>query len=324
MKSRNKNKIENNKDIIFTDQSSEYTSVTGKNQQFSQPISISSRIIPLTTPTSLNQTQVPLKATAHKLSHAQVAKQVTSTASSYCNESVDNDEKIRAHDSHSANSRSSNATFIAIPNVQLLPAQLPSIVDTSPLCLSLESPRLNAHTVTEYHILNSNHHLNSNANDASSYCVDNGLLTIENGDTLDSHKNNYLSHSKLEVPKSFKYINISEANDPRSVEAIICNKKQCRMLDLNIPTTNMLTCYKQILPSKCNTVKHTVQETTKSNTNQLLKRKTIRKDTLQYNLTQKKINIRKDTAQYDHIRRKTNDDSILPILLLICKKYPNV
>ena len=144
-------------------------------------------------------------------------------------------------------------------------------------------------------------------------------MTIENGDTLDSHKNDYLSHSKLEVPKSFKYINISGANDPRSVEAIIRNKKQCRMLDLNIPTTNMLTRYKQILPSKCNTVKHTVQETTKSNTNQLLKRKTIRKDTLQYNLTQKKINIRKDTAQYDHIRRKTNDDSNLPILPLICK-----
>ena len=91
------------------------------------------------------------------------------------------------------------------------------------------------------------------------------------------------------------------------------------MLDLNIPTTNMLTRYKQILPSKCNTVKHTVQETTKSNTNQLLKRKTIRKDTLQYNLTQKKINIRKDTAQYDHIQRKTNDDSNLPILPLIYK-----
>ena len=106
MKSRNKNKIENNKDIIFTDQSNEYTSVTGKNQQFSQPISISSRSIPLPTPTSRNQTQEPLKATAHKLSHAQVAKQVKSTALSYCNESVDNDEKIRAHDSHSENLRS--------------------------------------------------------------------------------------------------------------------------------------------------------------------------------------------------------------------------
>ena len=172
MKSRNKNKIENNKDIIFTDQSNEYTSVTGKNQQFSQPISISSRSITLPTPTSRNQTQEPLKVTAHKLSHAQVAKQVKSTALSYCNESVDNDEKIRAHDSHSENSRSSNATSIATPNVQLLPTQLLSIVDASPLCLSLESPRLNAHTITEYHILDSNHPLNSNANDASSYCVD--------------------------------------------------------------------------------------------------------------------------------------------------------
>ena len=113
-------------------------------------------------------------------------------------------------------------------------------------------------------------------------------MSIENGDTIDSHKNDYLSHSKLEVPKPFQYINISGANDPRSVEAIIRNKKQCRMLDLNIPTTNMLTRYKQILPSKCNTVKHTVKETTKSNTNQLHKRKTMRKDKIQYNHTQKK------------------------------------
>ena len=96
------------------------------------------------------------------------------------------------------------------------------------------------------------------------------------------------------------------------------------MLDLNFPTTNMLTHHKQILHSKSNNVKHTVQETTKSNTNQLLKRKNIRKDTVQYNLAQKKINFRKDTTQYDHIRHKTNDDSNLPILPLICKKYPNV
>ena len=210
--------------------------------------------------------------------------------------------------------RSLNATSIAIPNVHLLPAQLPSIADTSPLCLSLEPTRLHDHTVTEDHILDSNHPLNSNANDTSSSCVDNGLLSIENGDTIDSHKNEYLSHSKLEVTKSFQYITISGASDPRSVEAIIRKKKQCRMLDLNIPTTNMLTSYKQILPSKCNTVKHTVKETTKSNTNQLLLCKTIRKDTLQYNLTQKKINMRKDTAQYDHIRHNTNDDSNLSIL----------
>ena len=63
-------------------------------------------------------------------------------------------------------------------------------------------------------------------------------------------KSTDISHSKLEVLKSFKYINISGANDPRSVEAIIRNKKQSRMLDLNIPTTNMLTHHKQILPSK--------------------------------------------------------------------------
>ena len=81
----------------------------------------------------------------------------------------------------------------------------------------------------------------------------------------------------------------------------------------------MLTHHKQILPSKSNNVKYTVQETTKSNMNQLLKRKTIRKDTLQYNITQKKIHFRKDTVQYDHIRRTTNDDSNLPILPLICK-----
>ena len=62
-----------------------------------------------------------------------------------------------------------------------------------------------------------------------------------------------------------------------------------------------------------------MKETTKYNTNQLYMRNTIRKDTLQYNLTQKKINFRKDTAQYDHIRRTTNDDSNLAILPLICK-----
>ena len=81
----------------------------------------------------------------------------------------------------------------------------------------------------------------------------------------------------------------------------------------------MLTHHKQILPSKSNNIKQTVQETTKFNMNQLLTPKTIRKDSLQYNLTQKKIHFRKDTAQYDHIRRKTNDDSNLPILPLICK-----
>ena len=68
------------------------------------------------------------------------------------------------------------------------------------------------------------------------------------------------------------------------------------ILDINIPTTNMLTQHTQILPSKSNNVKHTVQETTKSNMNQLLTPKTIRKNTLQYNLTQKKIHFRKDTA----------------------------
>ena len=47
MKRNNKNKIENNKDIIFKDISHEYTSVTCKIQQLSQPVSISSRILPL-------------------------------------------------------------------------------------------------------------------------------------------------------------------------------------------------------------------------------------------------------------------------------------
>ena len=77
MKRNNKNKIENNKDTIFKDNSHEYTLVTCKNQQSSQLISISSRIIPLSTPTVPNQTQVPSKETAQKLSHTQVTKQVT-------------------------------------------------------------------------------------------------------------------------------------------------------------------------------------------------------------------------------------------------------
>ena len=110
--------------------------------------------------------------------------------------------------------------------------------------------------------------------------------------------------------------NLSE--DCRKNPTVISSSRNS-ILDINIPTTNMLTQHKQILPSKSNNVKHTVQETNKSNMNQLLTPKTIRKDTLQYNLTQKKIHFRKDTAQYDHIRSTTNDDSNLAILPLICK-----
>ena len=133
---------------------------------------------------------VPSKATAQKLSHAQVTKQVTSTASIYCKKRVDDDEKRRTHESHSENSISSNDTSIATPIVQPLPVKSPSI-EYSSLFKSLESPRSNANTVTEYHILDSKYPLNSNAKDTSSYCVDKGILIIDNGDTLDSHKNNH-------------------------------------------------------------------------------------------------------------------------------------
>ena len=191
MKRNNKNKIDNNKDIIFKDNLHENTLVTCKNQQSSQPISISSRIIPLSTPTTPNQTQVQSKATAQKLSHAQVAKQVTSTSSIHCNKLVDDDEKRRAHESHSENPISSNNTSIATFNVQPLQVKSSSIEYSSPLFFLLESPRSNANTVTEHHILDIKHPLHSNAKDTSSYCVDEGLLTIDNGDTLDSHKYDY-------------------------------------------------------------------------------------------------------------------------------------
>ena len=80
-----------------------------------------------------------------------------------------------------------------------------------------------------------------------------------------------------------------------------------------------MTCYKQILPRTLNTAKHTVKETTKSNTTQLHKRNTIRKGIFQYNHIQKQKTICKDTVQYDHIRHKTSNDSNLLILSLICK-----
>ena len=131
-------------------------------------------------------------------------------------------------------------------------------------------------------------------------------------------------NSKVEVNDVEKNIlnptkennNLSE--DRRKNPTVISSSSNST-LDINIPTTNMLTQHKPILPSKSNNVKHTVQETNKSNRNQSLTPKTIRKDSLQYNRTQKKINFRKDTAQYDHIRRTTNDDSNLAILPLICK-----
>ena len=75
---------------------------------------------------------------------------------------------------------------------------------------------------------------------------------------------------------------IGEAHDIhlRSVKAIACNKEQCRILDLDTPTKNLLTYSKRMLPSKFNTDKHTVEETINFNTNlQLHKQKTICKDT---------------------------------------------
>ena len=125
----------------------------------------------------------------------------------------------------------------------------------------------------------------------------------------------------LDVPKSFHHTNVSIANDihSRSVVAIVCNKKQCRILYLNIHTKNLFTYYKKILPNKFNTATHTVKETIKSNTNQLHKRNTIRKNILQYNHIQKQKTMCKDTVQYDHIRQKNNDDSNFPILPLVCK-----
>ena len=124
-------------------------------------------------------------------------------------------------------------------------------------------------------------------------------------------------NSKVEVDDVENILNPTKENnnlsEDRRKNPTVISSSRNSILDLNIPTTNMLTHHKQILPSKSNNVKHTVQETTKSNMNQLLKRKTIRKNTLQYNLIQKKINFRKDTTQYDHIRHKTNDDSNLPI-----------
>ena len=65
---------------------------------------------------------------------------------------------------------------------------------------------------------------------------------------------------------------ISGANDThsRSVEVIVCNKGQCRILDINNPNNNLLICSKHILSTKFNTTKHTAKETTNSNTNQQL------------------------------------------------------
>ena len=130
-------------------------------------------------------------------------------------------------------------------------------------------------------------------------------------------------NSKVEVDDVENILNPTKENnnlsEDRRKNPTVISSSRNSILDLNIPTTNMLTHHKQILPSKSNNVKHTVQETNKSNMNQLLTPKTICKDTLQYNLTQKKIHFRKDTAQYDHIRSTTNDDSNLAILPLICK-----
>ena len=82
--------------------------------------------------------------------------------------------------------------------------------------------------------------------------------------------------SMLDVPKSFHHTNVSGANDiySRFVVAIVCNKKQCRILYLNIHTNNLVTYYKKILPNKFNTATHTVKEVIKSNTNQLHKHNT--------------------------------------------------
>ena len=79
-------------------------------------------------------------------------------------------------------------------------------------------------------------------------------------------------HNKNLFSKNESSTDIGGANDihSRSVEVIACNKEQCRILDLDTPNKNLLTCYKQILPSIFNTVKHTVEETTNSNTNQQL------------------------------------------------------
>ena len=130
-------------------------------------------------------------------------------------------------------------------------------------------------------------------------------------------------NSTVEVDDVENILNPTKENNNLSEECrknpTVLSSSRNSILDLHIPTTNMLTHHKQILPSKSNNIQQTVQKTNKSNMNQHLKRKPIPKDTFQYNLTQKKIFFCKDTAQYDHIRRKTNDDSNLPILPLICK-----
>ena len=115
---------------------------------------------------------------------------------------------------------------------------------------------------------------------------------------------------------------ISGANDIHShfIEDIACNTEQCRISDLDTPNNNLLTCFKQRLPSKLNTTTHTVEETTASNSNQQLhKQKTISMDNAQYYHIYKQKTICSDSVQYDHIRTKINDDSNLPILPLICK-----
>ena len=56
----------------------------------------------------------------------------------------------------------------------------------------------------------------------------------------------------------------------RLIEVVTCTKEQCRNLDLETPNKNLLTCSEQILPSKFNTTKHTVDGIPNSNTNQQL------------------------------------------------------
>ena len=63
--------------------------------------------------------------------------------------------------------------------------------------------------------------------------------TMRNTDDSDStYSKEIISPSKLNIHKCFHDTNVSGANDiySRSVAAIVCNKKQCRILDLDIPT----------------------------------------------------------------------------------------
>ena len=57
--------------------------------------------------------------------------------------------------------------------------------------------------------------------------------------------------SKTMVTK--KGTSIDSTYSPRNVNPeILCKKKQCRILNLDTPNKNMLICFTQILPSRCN------------------------------------------------------------------------